>query len=54
MDVTIVGADAIGSITGAHLARAGHRVLFHIIREIEEGRRRMDWANLTEIDRAGR
>jgi len=28
--------------------------LLRIIREIEEGRRRMDWANLTDIDRAGR
>jgi len=27
MDLTIVGAGAIGGITGAHLARAGHRVL---------------------------
>lgn len=28
MDLTIVGAGAIGGITGAHLARAGHRVQF--------------------------
>ena len=27
MELTIVGAGAIGGITGAHLARAGHRVL---------------------------
>lgn len=28
MDLTIVGAGAIGGITGAHLARSGHRVQF--------------------------
>ena len=28
MDLTIVGAGAIGGVTGAHLARAGHRVQF--------------------------
>jgi len=28
MELTIVGAGAIGGITGAHLARAGHRVQF--------------------------
>lgn len=28
MDLTIVGAGAIGGITGAHLARSGHRVRF--------------------------
>jgi 2-dehydropantoate 2-reductase len=28
--------------------------LAHVIREIEEGRRRIDWANLVEIDQAGR
>lgn len=29
-------------------------VLLHVIREIEEGRRRIDWTNLEEIDEAGR
>jgi ketopantoate reductase len=29
------------------------RVLLRMIGELEEGRRRMDWANLREIDRAG-
>ncbi len=49
----ILGAlvDAAGQV-GLTVPRA--HSLFHIIREIEEGRRRMDWANLTEIDRAGR
>jgi 2-dehydropantoate 2-reductase len=28
VDLTVVGAGAIGGITGAHLARAGHRVTF--------------------------
>jgi hypothetical protein len=43
--------DAAGRV-GLTVPRA--HTLSHIIREIEEGRRQMDWANLTDIDRAGR
>ncbi len=49
----ILGAlvDAAG---GAGLSVPHAHTLVRIIRDIEEGRRRMDWANLTEIDQAGR
>jgi ketopantoate reductase len=76
MPITVYGAGAIGGITGAALARAGHDVLLvdsaaahvdaintsgltverdgaatviDIIHDIEEGRRRMDWANLDPL-----
>ncbi len=49
----ILGAlvDAAG---GADLSVPHVHTLVRIIRDIEKGRRRMDWANLTEIDQAGR
>jgi ketopantoate reductase len=59
MPITVYGAGAIGGITGAALARAGHdvllvdsaaaHVLIEIIQDLEEDRRQMDWANLDPL-----
>jgi 2-dehydropantoate 2-reductase len=48
----ILGALLEAAAQVGQAAPRAHRLL-RIIREIEAGRRRMDWANLEEIERAG-